>query len=867
MFRCNSKDYSSFCFSLPMAIIVCVLVILLCGISAYAQKNTTDSKIALTMESIDIQPTVIALKVEDISKGATEVPKLVFKFGEQSDSTQTLHVTYNWYPIGYTSDCSYYTSSYKIAPNLSEITVEAPQLSHFGIYQVLANVYDIDMLTGQYGQTMVAVIPNNSCNEFLSTSPFGMGTSFSSLESEEKIRIAIERADMAGIRWVRENIQIPTEGNPNYNVMDATIGSLLYKHIGISGIFDLEHFLTPETKTIDTPLMAHFFKQQQNLVKRYSEFENKGITSWELSSSHTPLPNLSPSLYAQLYNQTHDLILQHGKGSTIIAEDGGKEWTDQAVETLKQIDKYNDAIGFSGMVFNGRFSDQAKSNLTAWSKLLESKNRSYTSNLTTESIWLTNIGWVANHSSSWQERQADFLVQSYVKALANGYGKVFWQQFITQDSDDASISCGLLEKSDFSPRIGYVSYAAMVHLLEGSEFVRMDTLGSGINIYTFRSLQDKTETAVIWCDKNAGTIAKPKDMILDCDWVMFDQFSNGTIWEKDKDALCTISRTPVYIRSAKGGIAQTLMKWSQLGFPQVGMNVNAPPLLDKDTVLTVTLHNASINAITSGVLALISPNIQFDTTQTVTLNPGQTISVPMKITHINKTPENNYPLNIVLQPQNKVSPFINQAHLFEHIINMNCTPKLDCNFNEWNDVKPVYCLLRQNMTEIKPCMDWMVSATLKMQSDADNIYAAVLMDIRSNRNFFDISESDSTPVIQLVFAPRDKNNAIIKTCPFDIAIQKVNSKFDTVSISNQENGISLAEKTVMNSTQDLTTMLEIVIPLSLLPKFELQAGNSLDVGLWFLYEHADQKSTSEPADSFENVFDNELQTMMTYKFR
>ncbi|MDD4279738.1 MAG: hypothetical protein PHX74_08410, partial [Candidatus Sumerlaeales bacterium] len=76
-----------------------------------------------------------------------------------------------------------------------------------------------------------------------------------------------------------------------------------------------------------------------------------------------------------------------------------------------------------------------------------------------------------------------------------------------------------------------------------------------------------------------------------------------------------------------------------------------------------------------------------------------------------------------------------------------------------------------------------------------------------------------------------------------------------------------AEKTVMNSTQDLTTMLEIVIPLSLLPKFELQAGNSLDVGLWFLYEHADQQSTSEPADSFENVFDNELQTMMTYKFR
>ncbi|MET9021478.1 sugar-binding protein [Actinopolymorpha sp. NPDC004070] len=109
-------------------------------------------------------------------------------------------------------------------------------------------------------------------------------------------------------------------------------------------------------------------------------------------------------------------------------------------------------------------------------------------------IWITEQGWPTHDAGNGvsEQTQAAYVVRAHVVAFAHGVQRYFWYDVMNDGLDPAynEHNFGLLHNTAdpagrWTPKPGYVSYAAMTRQLTGARYVRSEDVGGGVSSYVF----------------------------------------------------------------------------------------------------------------------------------------------------------------------------------------------------------------------------------------------------------------------------------------------------------------------------------------------------------------------------------------------
>ncbi|MGG1555586.1 DUF7594 domain-containing protein [Paenibacillus ferrarius] len=110
-------------------------------------------------------------------------------------------------------------------------------------------------------------------------------------------------------------------------------------------------------------------------------------------------------------------------------------------------------------------------------------------------IWISETGWPTQLDSRGvdEQKQADYLIRSYVVAIANGIDKIMWYDFMNDgvqlnyNEDNFGIIRNTNDKlGPYTPKPAYAAYATMTRALGGAQFVSKDSTDADIRSYVFQ---------------------------------------------------------------------------------------------------------------------------------------------------------------------------------------------------------------------------------------------------------------------------------------------------------------------------------------------------------------------------------------------
>lgn len=176
-------------------------------------------------------------------------------------------------------------------------------------------------------------------------------------------------------------------------------------------------------------------------------------------------------------------------------------------------------------------------------------------------IWYTEIGWPTKASIGIPENtQANYVVRTYVQALAEGVEKVFWYDLMNDgmQEDYYEHHLGMLrnradEKGAFTPKPSYASYATMTRQLIGADFVEQEYAGTDIFSYKFNKSGE--ELRVVWSNE-------PLQAAIDTDVPIqiTDMMGNTETYSPYQGKVfLTLSGEPHYIKGSIRGIVESSM--------------------------------------------------------------------------------------------------------------------------------------------------------------------------------------------------------------------------------------------------------------------------------------------------------------------
>lgn len=129
-------------------------------------------------------------------------------------------------------------------------------------------------------------------------------------------------------------------------------------------------------------------------------------------------------------------------------------------------------------------------------------------------IWLTEIGYPTHAVAAGvnEKVQADYLVRTFVVALANGVGKVFWYDLMNDGVNATNLehNYGIIynakdERGKHTPKPAYASMGAMARQLTGAEFAADESTDDGIRNYRFTKEQE--DIRVVWAEGKVLPVA------------------------------------------------------------------------------------------------------------------------------------------------------------------------------------------------------------------------------------------------------------------------------------------------------------------------------------------------------------------------
>ena len=171
-------------------------------------------------------------------------------------------------------------------------------------------------------------------------------------------------------------------------------------------------------------------------------------------------------------------------------------------------------------------------------------------------VWDSEFCWLSRqfkHQKDWQgvgeKAQADYLVRSWVLALAARVERMFWFPFYPYyDNQSLDRHPGSLVREDYTPKPVFVAHRVLAERLAGARFARALPVGDACRCYLFKKGDE--EIAVAWA------IRSPTGVTLRCSGskaTLYDLMNNPAP-HPTRDGKLTVKLTPspVYITGARG---------------------------------------------------------------------------------------------------------------------------------------------------------------------------------------------------------------------------------------------------------------------------------------------------------------------------
>lgn len=120
-------------------------------------------------------------------------------------------------------------------------------------------------------------------------------------------------------------------------------------------------------------------------------------------------------------------------------------------------------------------------------------------------IWLTEISYPTHAAAAGvnEKTQADYLVRTFVNAMASGVDKVFWYDLMNDGVGPTNLehNYGLVYnrkdvRGQYGPKPAYAAYGAMTRQLTGAAFAADESVSDSLRQYKFT--KDGEEIRVVW---------------------------------------------------------------------------------------------------------------------------------------------------------------------------------------------------------------------------------------------------------------------------------------------------------------------------------------------------------------------------------
>jgi hypothetical protein len=593
------------------------------------------------------------------------------------------------------------------------------QLPLYGVYEISAILRDS---SGSIDETTfsVAAIPDNTRKKISTTSPFAMGCYLAMRFEPQQLSAVTTLASKAGVACSREELRWdicePERGKWKWSKFDAAIDACLRRNMDVMGLLDYWGAYHDEKGTMTASAVQDFVHYASSVARRYEPGgvgvagmpKGYGISNYEIWNEPATFWIFSPRDYGVLSSKASTAIHNALPRARTFFANADENFDARAALEMRSWTFY----GISPHFYCPPRSP-AEGNLFAQMK----HQREWHSNRNMQlPFWITEIGWPSDAGIENQKSQANFLVQSYILALAAGYERIFWYNLVCDLPDKSASEFGLLNRHDLSPKLGYSAFAAMVHQLEGSKFKQEVRLGKNISCFIFANREK--QTAMLWTDHGSGKLqANPNS-----------ETSELKVFDIDGNPIgfpVSISAEPVYL-VAHSGLAGVLKKHKITGIPQFDISIHQQsPDLNPGEKLEVNLDNFMDSPL-SATLRLESPNLQFDSVPVLYADRRSSATEQVEILSKLPNPENRYRVVIRSDSQSPAGGGDNSVVLTEKVAN-HATVKVDGDLEDWEAARPYYLDTAQKAVGIRPYMDWNLSAKYYIQWDEQNLYFAAIV--------------------------------------------------------------------------------------------------------------------------------------------
>lgn len=231
-------------------------------------------------------------------------------------------------------------------------------------------------------------------------------------------------------------------------------------------------------------------------------------------------------------------------------------------------------------------------------------------------IWITEIGYPTNTTATGvdEKKQADYLVRTFVLALASGVEKISWHDFMNDGLDPTSTehNYGLIYNTNDArgknaPKPAYAAMGAMTRLLTGATFAADESQGDAIRQYKFTKGQE--DIRVVW---SAGQL-QPVAIRADGPVRIADFMGNEqTYYPHDGNIYFTLKDEPIYVKGSIEGITAD----------ESVVLVGEPAVIGEDAGLTLNVVNDGTSAF-NGTFTVAGHSYP------VQANPGQALQIPI----------------------------------------------------------------------------------------------------------------------------------------------------------------------------------------------------------------------------------------------
>jgi len=247
--------------------------------------------------------------------------------------------------------------------------------------------------------------------------------------------------------------------------------------------------------------LLDLYDGQINSIEVYNEFNGS------FGSRGNGLAGSRPDSYVKMLKKTYEKIKAQYPNVTVV----GMATAGTPLDWIEEVFKLGGLDYMDVVSIHPYQSQRPPDGMVQAVRSTQQLMRQY-NNGVEKPIWYTEIGWPTKASIGITENsQANFVVRTYVQALAEGVEKIFWYDLMNDgmQEDYYEHHLGMLrnrldEFGPFTPKPSYASYAAMTRELIDAVFDEQEYEGTDIFSYKFN--KNSEELRVVWSNEPLQTV-------------------------------------------------------------------------------------------------------------------------------------------------------------------------------------------------------------------------------------------------------------------------------------------------------------------------------------------------------------------------